>query len=226
MIGVFDSGAGGEAAVKELRALAPSADICFLADRENAPYGTKTKSELIRLVKRDIRILKENRASKILMACCTASTVYSELSEEEKSACVPIIFPTVKAATSATKRKRIAVIATRHTVRSHAFKNEILKLCPNSSVFEHEAQYMVEIAERIKKGVMPTLCEREQIKETLNAVKNEDADLLILGCTHFSLLEEVISEECEDLVLIDSAKEGARSILSAAQNGNGSTIYL
>ena len=226
MIGVFDSGAGGVAAVNELRALAPLADICFFADRKNAPYGTKSKHELIKLVKQDIRILKENQASKILMACCTASTVYSELSAKERSVCVPIIAPTAKAAIDAAKRKRIAVIATRYTVSSHAFRNEILRLSEDSYVFEKEAQYMVDVAERMKIGIMPTLCERAKIRETLKIIKNEDVDLLILGCTHFSLLGTVISEECEDLVLIDSAKEGAKSILCAAQNGNGSTIYL
>ena len=54
MIGIFDSGAGGITAIKELRSRFPSVDICFFADRKNAPYGTKTKKELIKLVKADI----------------------------------------------------------------------------------------------------------------------------------------------------------------------------
>ena len=58
MIGVFDSGAGGLTVIEEIRKTHPNIDICFFADRENAPYGTKSKEELISLVKRDIDILK------------------------------------------------------------------------------------------------------------------------------------------------------------------------
>ena len=81
MIGVFDSGDGGLLAVEKIRERSPECDLIFLADRENAPYGTKSRTEIIRITKRNIKRLKELGASRILIACCTASSVYGELSE-------------------------------------------------------------------------------------------------------------------------------------------------
>ena len=84
MIGIFDSGVGGLNAFYEVRRGLPYADIAYLADRANAPYGTKPKDELISLVKNDIKRLRELGCRLILIACCTASTVYPELSDDEK----------------------------------------------------------------------------------------------------------------------------------------------
>ena len=69
MIGVFDSGAGGKLALKELRKIAQTADLCFLADEKNAPYGEKSEEELVFLTRENIKALKSAGASKILMAC-------------------------------------------------------------------------------------------------------------------------------------------------------------
>ena len=118
MIGIFDSGVGGLSAYRELRLLLPRCDIIYLADRRNAPYGTKTKDELIKLVKHDILQLKNMGAEKILVACCTASTVVPHLDFEERRCVLPIIFP---AARVAARLARVTVIATEHTARSSAF---------------------------------------------------------------------------------------------------------
>ena len=100
MIGVFDSGVGGMTAFDELRRLLPCEDMVYLADRSNAPYGTKSERELVFLVREDIRRLRELGCEKILVACCTASTVVSLLSEAERRICTPIILPTARAAVS------------------------------------------------------------------------------------------------------------------------------
>ena len=227
MIGIFDSGAGGEAALAELRRLAPRADICFFADIKNAPYGTKSEYELKDLIKRDIKILKDAGSDKILMACCTASTLYDRLSESEKKLCIPIISPTVDSALKSAKRGRIGVVATRHTVNSHAFSEEIGKRLPSCCVKEYEAQFLVNIAEERKRKKEPTSKDLLRIKELTKKIRNEDLDVLILGCTHFSLLEDIIEKELSELSLINSAKEGARKIYDTVDtDGHGKTIYL
>lgn len=91
MVGIFDSGMGGEFALREFVSLCPNERAELFADRENAPYGTKSEPELIRLVKRDIDILRSRGAERILMACCTASTVYPLLPSEYQRAVIPII---------------------------------------------------------------------------------------------------------------------------------------
>ena len=128
MIGIFDSGAGGEYTLSALRALAPHADVCLLADRENAPYGTKDEATLVWLVRRNIRRLKDAGCDEILIGCCTASTVYSQLPQNERVSVYPIIEPTVRAALCG--GPRIGVIATEATVRSRAFASEITKVSP------------------------------------------------------------------------------------------------
>ena len=131
MIGIFDSGDGGLAAAREVRRLFQKEDIVLLADRKNAPYGTKTEEELISLVKEDIRRLSEMGCEKILVACCTASTVFPLLSEGEQQICLPIIHPTAEAVCGSA---HTAVIATERTVNSHAFSSEILRIYPKTKV--------------------------------------------------------------------------------------------
>ena len=84
MIGVLDSGIGGVAALYELKRLYPAEDLIYLADRENAPYGKKGVSELTHCVSRCIERLRDCGADRILLACCTASTVYDRLPHRQR----------------------------------------------------------------------------------------------------------------------------------------------
>ena len=119
MIGVFDSGVGGFNAFIHLRRRFPLADIAYLADRKNAPYGTKSEVELVGLVGICIDRLRSYGAEKVLIACCTASTVWGRLSESQREASVPIV-SCVESAFSG-KEKNVLVIATERTVASGEF---------------------------------------------------------------------------------------------------------
>ncbi len=220
MIGVCDSGEGGRVAVEELRAIAPMADICFFADRQNAPYGTKSPHELIALLRADVRRVREAGADEVLIACCTASTVFDRLMPEEKVGVYPIITPTAKAAVERSKSGRIGVLATEATVLSRAFTREILRIEPRAYVTELAAQRFVSYVEcaRIDRG---------DVQRTVEKIKSKDIDTLILGCTHFPRLSGIISEYADNITIISSAKEGARLIARSANLwGSGATIYL
>ncbi len=220
MIGVCDSGEGGRVALEELRTLAPMADLCFLADRENAPYGTKSPDELSSLLRADIRRVRDAGADEVLIACCTASTVFDRLSEEERRGVYPIITPTARAAADATKNGRIGVLATEATVASHAFLQAIRDILPRATVTEIAAQRFVYYVERER-------IDREDVRKTLENFYKEDIDTLILGCTHFPRLSEIISEYTGGIALISSALEGAKEIARhACTSGSGATIYL
>lgn len=220
MIGVCDSGEGGRVAVEELRRLAPDADICFFADRPNAPYGTKSQSELLSLLRADIRRVREAGADEVLIACCTASTVFELLTAREKRGVYPIITPTARAAVEKTKNRRIGVLATEATVRSRAFSREILKIEPRAYVTELAAQRFVDYVER---GSI----DRRDVRKTVEKLKEEHIDTLILGCTHFPRLSGIISEYTGSIEMISSAHEGALSIARSAHlDGSGATIYL
>lgn len=226
MIGVFDSGAGGLTAISELRRLMPSADICFLRDGKNAPYGTKTKRELIRLVERDILNLCRNGADRILMACCTASTVYEELPSEMKDVALPIIEPTAKEAARITTCGKIGVIATEATVDSGAFTNALSKFEEIKDVYELPLQRLVAMIENGAVDGRLKSSEREELARLLSPMKNK-IDTLILGCTHFPHLEREISGCLPGVRLVSSSREGAKEIYRLTKNeGKGKTVFL
>ena len=226
MIGVFDSGVGGIASYKELRTLLPRADMIFLADRNGAPYGTKKRNELISLVKKDIERLYSLGCQKILMACCTASTVYGELDQAEKKICIPIIAP---AARVAAKYKRVAVIATERTVESRAFENEISKISSHSVFWSKALTELVSLVE----GGLRDGCVTEHGKNYLDSVAQEirafSPDALILGCTHFSHVENELKARLSTTAIVNPAKEGARMLATlpdASREENGRNIYI
>lgn len=226
MIGVFDSGDGGLCTVEKIRELSPRADICFLADRENAPYGTKTSSEIIRLTKRNIKILRDAGAKKILIACCSASSIYPALNEEEKKISVPIIDAAVKCALEKTKNRKIGVISTNLTARSMIFEKKIKEILPSAEVYTEPAQELVSLVESGVSDANLKGRSKEKIEKILSKIKNYPFDTLILGCTHFPRLQKTISE-IVGRETVSSALEGAKEILKKTSgDGEGKSIFL
>ncbi len=210
MLGIFDSGVGGIAAYKEVRHALPKEDIIYLADRKNSPYGTKSKDVLIELVSRDIERLRRYGCKKILIACCTASATYKYLSKEDQKISLPIILPTAKAAV---RGKRIAVIATRHTVKESAFSNALSELSPTSKIFEIEAGELVTLVEAGGRDGRISESQINTIENITKKIKATDPDTLILGCTHFSHLEKTFQELLSGVKIVSSAKEGAYALI-------------
>lgn len=226
MIGVFDSGDGGLCTVEKIRGLAPDTDVCFLADRENAPYGTKSKTEIISITKKNIKRLSEAGAEKILIACCTASTVYPFLTKEEKEISVPIIDATARLALKKSKSKKIGVIATRATALSSAFERSITQRCPAAEIYTREAQDLVSLIENGARDEALKRRDKEKVKKIISRIKDYPFDVLILGCTHFPRLEKTISSILERET-VSSALAGAMEILKySKKGGSGRTIFI
>lgn len=226
MIGVFDSGVGGLTALSELRRLLPDADICFFADRKNAPYGTKSRKDIVEIVKKNVKLLASCGAEKILMACCTASTVYPYLSNEEKEISVPIIRPTARMAVEISRSARIGVIATKRTVQSKAFSNEIKALSKDAFVIEKETQFLVSLIESGARDFSLKNDDRALIKNAILPLTDYGIDTLILGCTHFPHVRREI-EKITGLKTVSSSEMGAREIASLVRgNGSGRTVLL
>lgn len=227
MIGIFDSGRGGLMTLSELRRIAPHKDVIFFADKKNAPYGTKTENELIRLVKRDVEILKSNGAEEILMGCCTACTVYDLLPIEIRKTAHPIIKPTANEAYRVTKNGKIGIIATERTIESGAFSRELSALGLTEPPISVKAQRLVSLIEggacdgNLKKS------EKEELDALLAPVKESGADTLILGCTHFPYLEKEISKLLPGVRTVSSALMGAKEILRYENKSEmGKTIFI
>ena len=126
MIGIFDSGVGGFCALHEVKRLLPRKNILYIADRKHAPYGTKSEEEIVAYTKANIKRLERLGAEMILIACCSASSIYSRLDEKEKRIAVPIINPAAEKAASLAQS--ILVIATERTVKSKEFSKKIKEI--------------------------------------------------------------------------------------------------
>ena len=214
MLGVLDSGEGGENAVKELRLLAPRSDLVLFKDRKNSPYGRKSRDELKDIVSVGIERLIKEGCGRVLIACCTASTVHSELPHRLREVSTPIILPTATRARELSRAGKIALIATDATVRSHAFADYL----GDELAGELAASHLVD---EIERGARDGLISRqlcEYLCSLMLEVAGTGADTLILGCTHFVRLSGEITRIYKSITgrkitLVDSAKEGAGAIL-------------
>ncbi len=214
MIGVFDSGAGGLCAMRELVRLLPGEKKIYLTDRKNLPYGTKSEGELVLLVSENIRKLRLVGCERILLACCTASTIHRLLPREYKEVSLPII----EAAARAASGERIAVIATERTVSSGAFRGAVLDFygfqqsaCARYAprVFEISAGELVSLVESGERDGHLSERGRGAVLEVAKKVALTEPDSLILGCTHFSHLEESFASLLSGVRIISAAREGA-----------------
>ena len=226
MLGIFDSGVGGLTALREIKRISPETDVCFLQDRQNAPYGTKTELEIVSLVKKNIKTLLDFGAKKVLMACCTASTVYESLTEIERKIAVPIIDFAAEASVKISKNARIGVIATERTVKSRAFTKSIKKLAPKAEVFELATQSFVALVEGGGRDFNLDENQRRIIENSLTPLKNKNIDSLILGCTHFPHIRREI-ERVIGVETVNPSEICAKEILkSDVFSRNGRCIYL
>lgn len=215
MIGIFDSGEGGENALDILRGISPGTDILLFKDRKNAPFGRRSEEELVRITLAGVDRLLTLGCERVLIACCTASTVHPRLPEFARRASVPIIAPTVSEALKISRGGRISVIATDATVRSHAFG----ELLGASLGKELAASPLVDAIESGERDGMTSQDTQEYLRELLSELSGTGTDTLILGCTHFSRLwreiREALPPEYKEITtVIDSAEAGAKALLS------------
>ena len=193
-IGLFDSGVGGTTIWKEINALMPNENTLFLADNKNAPYGEKTKEEIIALCDANTRFLLENNAKIIVVACNTGTTnAISYLRNKYKEVPFIGIEPAIKPASLQSVTKKIGVLATRSTLASDLFAktSEHLKQEEQVEIIEQVGEGLVDLIEagRIKSPEMTLL-----LRKYLLPMVAEGIDYLVLGCTHYPYLLPQIQE--------------------------------
>ena len=213
MVGLFDSGRGGLNTVRYIKEISDTVDLVYLIDRENAPYGIKTEKELINITERNIQKLLDMGAERVLIACCTASTVHEKLGSEYRKLSIPIIDEVAKEAKKATRTRRVGVIATNHTVNSHAFSSALQGL-EVSELATPELVTLIDggLSDKCADGSTERL-----IENIIRPVLLENIDTLILGCTHFPALKNTILKVASQygvMNVIDSARIGAELLVS------------
>ena len=209
-VGVFDSGLGGLTAVRVLKKLIPEEKIIFLGDTERMPYGSRDTETLKRYADDDFRFLLSKNVKYILVACGTISSNLKRFSLDHIPVPVTgVIEPTADAAFKASYNRRIGVIATEACIRSGAYQASLAGLDPSVSVTAVPCPKLVPLIEafspeRYRDELFDT------VSEYLEPIKKDCCDTLILGCTHYPLISDVISECLGDnVVLIDSGAEAA-----------------
>jgi len=212
-IGVFDSGLGGLTAVSELAKRLPNESIIYFGDTGRVPYGPRGRDVIIKYAMQDCNFLRTFDIKAILVACGTVST--TALDTLRSTFDIPLTGVVESASTKAartTRNGRIGVIATSASIASGAYSRTIHTHNPALTVVEKACPLFVPIVEngRFRRGdPLPELLVRDYLTE----LKEQDIDTLVLGCTHYPLLEDVISDFMgKDVVLISSGAEAAAHI--------------
>ncbi len=206
-IGVFDSGLGGLTAVRVLRRILPEEDLVYFGDTARLPYGSRSRETILRYARQDLRFLRSFDLKAVLIACGTVSTTSLDVLQAENDLpIVGVVEPTCRRALAVTRNCRVGMIATLASVRSGAYEAALRRLDRSVEVFCQPCPLFVPLVEngRFRPGdaVIETVA-----REYLAPLLDWGMDALILGCTHYPLLEEVIAQVCGPGVTLVSAGE-------------------
>lgn len=206
-IGLFDSGVGGLSIWKDLVQLLPLEDTIYLADSKNAPYGPKSKDEIIQLSFKNAELLIEMGCKLIIVACNTAST--NAIKELRAKYDIPFvgIEPALKPAVNRSNTQVIGILATQGTISSELFANRVAEY-KDTTIIEQVGYGIVDLIER---GEMESTKMTSLLEEYLRPMIARNIDYLVLGCTHYPFLIEQIKKILPDTVtIIDSGAAVAK----------------
>ncbi len=202
-IGIFDSGIGGTSIWKKIHTLLPNEETFYLSDSKNAPYGQKSKKEIIELSIKNTEFLLEKNCKLIIVACNTATTNAIEYLRDNYYT-VPFIGiePAIKPASLQTKTNTIGILATKGTLNSDLFEQTSSKIDTEITIIEQVGEGLVELIEngKINSEEMTSL-----LNTYIQPMLDEGADCLVLGCTHYSyLIPQIRKIAGKDILIIDS----------------------
>lgn len=210
-IGVFDSGVGGLTVLKAIRELMPYEDLVYFGDTARVPYGNKSQETVRRYAFENGQFLLEKGVKAIVIACNTA-TAHAEqfLSEQFSVPVIGVIEPAVRECLDRCGKGRIAVLATRGTLKSGAYQKLILAQAPEATIFPVHCPLFVPLVEE---GMFDHPITRMTVEHYLSPLKDHAVDTVILGCTHYPLLRSLIEETLGPSVkVIDSASSCSRKV--------------
>ena len=216
-IGVFDSGLGGLTAVRRLHALMPQENIIYFGDTGRVPYGTRGRDIITKYARQDVAFLRQYDLKSIIIACNTVSAIALDLLSEEND--IPIIGtvePACRRAMTMTQTGRVGVIGTAATIRSRSYETVLRKLVPGVEITARPCPLFVPLVEA--GYVDHSALDKQQvtrlvIAQYLAEVREAGVDTLILGCTHYPLIKEMIGWYMgRNVTLVDPAQTAAHHL--------------
>ena len=204
-IALFDSGVGGLTVLKELKAVLPHENYIYFGDTLNMPYGEKTSAELLKITSKIFDFFASKDVKAVVMACNTTSAIcYESLKDKYDFKIYPVVQSVAKIL-SGLNVNRIGVFATPATVNSHAYKKHIT----GKEVFEVPCPDWVKIVEN---NLADTFESREKVRIKTEEMLKFVPEKIVLGCTHYPYLTNLISEFYPEKDLINPAKYFAEFI--------------
>lgn len=207
-IGIFDSGLGGLTIYSEIHKLLPNENIIYLADSKNAPYGGKSKDEIIRISVKNTEFLLEQGCKLIVVACNTASTNAVKYLREHYEVPIIRVQPAIKPAALNSKTKVVGMLATKGTLESELLFETAQRFAQGVKVVEQVGEGLVSLIEtgKLRSPEMTRL-----LKKYVEPMLDQNIDQLVLGCTHYPFLTDQIQEITGDRVcIVDSGEAIAR----------------
>jgi glutamate racemase len=229
-VGIFDSGVGGLTVVSEIFSILPQEDIIYFGDTAHLPYGSKSKQAVTRFSLDIANFLKAKKVKIIVVACNTASSfALSSLREKIGLPVIGVIEPGAQAAINTTRNFNIGVIGTEGTINSRAFEGALRKIDRNVKVFSQACPLFVPLVEE---GWLDEPETWQIAEKYLSPLKDKGIDTLILGCTHYPLLKELLSKIMgQGVSLIDTPEATAKAVQrmlgekNLLRKGNHKPVY-
>ncbi len=197
-IGVFDSGFGGLDILKGIVRKLPEYNYIYFGDTARAPYGSRSQETILEFSKQAVDFLFAEGCEVIIFACNTASSEALRIIQQEylpkkypHKRVLGVLIPAVEFASEKTRNNRVGVIATEATVLSEAFPDEFKKINNKIKVFEAACPLLVPIVEL---GEINNPSTNDIIRNYLTPLVNKNIDTLVLGCTHYGILETKIKK--------------------------------
>ncbi len=221
-IGVFDSGFGGLTVLRELRRVLPAAHYLYFGDTAHLPYGAKSVRTVAKYAIASAHFLEEHRIDLLVIACNTATALaFDDIRNAVKVPVVGVVEPGAQKASDISRKRKAAVVATEATVSSHAYKRALQRLGVDAT--EKACPLFVPLVEEgwVEHPVTEQVA-HIYIDEIFRG-PGADADVLLLGCTHYPLIRPLLRRVVpQHVTIVDSAESTAAKVLEVLPPPSGS----
>lgn len=227
-IGVFDSGLGGLTAVRVLRKLLPNENIVYFGDTGRMPYGGRSVSQIRLIAQQNIDYIRGFDVKAILAACGTISSNADDILRASPVKAVGVLLPGVKELAE-TKKHRLGVIATETSIKSGSFQAALRAVAPNSEICAVACPDFVPMIESGHYLPSDPIVEKT-VAASLRELRDFGVEAMLLGCTHYGLIEDAIAAFLPDTELIAASAAAARELCSyinerGIKGSGGSELY-